>query len=211
MTSFALLRRRVRQAVLGRRRLLAAVFAALAVTASLRAATEPPPPTTSILTAARDLPSGSVLRARDLRPAPFVPGSVPSGALAAGDLVGRTTSAPVRAGEPLTDVRLVSGSLLDGYPGLVATPVRIGDPDAVRLLRVGDRIDLLAASPDRPEAEVVASDVPVAALPRPEGKTNFSTSGDTTGALIIVATTPETALLLAKSGVSAFISMVIRR
>jgi Flp pilus assembly protein CpaB len=211
MTSFALLRRRTRQAVLGRRRLLAAAFAAVAVAAALRAVTASPPATTVVLTAARDLPSGSLLRASDLRKTAFIPQSVPAGTLRADQLVGRTTAAPLRSGEPLTDARMVRGSLLDGYPDTVAAPVRIGDADAVRLLRVGDRIDLLAASPERSEAEVVASDVPVVALPKGDGQSNVSGSEGTTGALIIVAVRDETARRLAQSGVSSFISMVIRR
>jgi len=212
MTSFVLFRRRVRRAVLGRRRLLAALFAALAVAAALRAVTGPPPATTLVLTAARDLPSGSVLRPGDLRAVEFATGSVPAGVLGARDLVGRTTASPLRAGEPLTDVRLVRGSLLEGYPGLVAAPVRIGDAEAVRLLRVGDRIDLLAADPQgSPEADVIAEAAPVIALPGGRQRSRFSSSDGSGGALVIVAVTAETARRVAESGVSAFITMVIRR
>jgi Flp pilus assembly protein CpaB len=210
MTSFALLRGRVRRAVLGRRRLLAAGFAAIAVAAALRTVTGPPSPTTQVLTAARDLPSGRVLRPGDLRSAEFAPESVPSGVLGAGQLIGRTTASPLRSGEPVTDVRLVRGSLLDGYPGLVAAPVRIGDAEAVRLLRVGDRIDLLAADPQGAAAEVIATDVPIIALPGAQRSSDFPSSDGTGGALIVVAMTAETALRVAESGVSSFISMVIR-
>ena len=68
----------------------------------------------------------------------------------------------------MTDARLLTRSLLAGYPGLVAVPVRIGDPAAVRLLRVGDRVDLLAADPQAESAaRVVGRDVPVLAIPAP--------------------------------------------
>ena len=54
----------VRRAVLRRRRLLSALCAAAAVLAGLQAAAPPPPPTVTVLTAARDLPAGTVLDAR---------------------------------------------------------------------------------------------------------------------------------------------------
>jgi Flp pilus assembly protein CpaB len=207
MNRLALLRRRVRRTVLARRRLLAALAAGTAVAAGLQAAAAPPPPTTTVLTAARDLPGGTVVRASDLVRTEFTPASVPAGAVTAAAALGRTTAAPVRAGEPLTDVRLVSGSLLDGYPGRVAAPVRIGDSGAVDLLRIGDRVDVVAADPQgRAPATVVAYDAPVVALPR---------GGDdgaalTTGGLLVLAVSEETAAELAGAGVSRYLSVLIR-
>jgi Flp pilus assembly protein CpaB len=158
-----------------------------------------------VLTAGRDLGAGTVLGAGDLVRTPFLPDTVPSGAITnADDVVGRTTTGPVRAGEPITDVRLVSGSLLDGYPGLVASPVRVGDPGAVALLRIGDRVDVIAADPQgSTEAVVVAAGAPVVALPR---------AGDTalaSGGLVVLAVGDETARALAAASVSAYLSVVI--
>ena len=70
-----------------------------------------PPPTTS--------PAGVVLAAADLRRAPLRPAGVPDGTLPATRRasVGRTLAGPVRAGEPVTDARLVEAGLLRGYPG----------------------------------------------------------------------------------------------
>ncbi|MGH3330730.1 MAG: SAF domain-containing protein [Nocardioidaceae bacterium] len=209
MNRLTLLHRRVRRALLARRRLLAALAAATAVAAGLQAASAPPPPTTTVLTASRDLPGGTVLSASDLARTEFTPASVPSGALpSVAEAVGRTTAAPVRSGEPVTDVRLVSGSLLDGYPGLVATPVRIGDPGAVALLRIGDRVDVLAADPQgRSEATLVAYDAPVIALPRqPE-----QVSTTATGGLVVLAISEATARAVAAAGVSQYLSVVIRQ
>ena len=48
-------------------------------------------------------------------------------------LLGRVLAAPVRRGEPITDVRLVGPSLLGATTaGLVAVPVRIADAGRVR-------------------------------------------------------------------------------
>jgi Flp pilus assembly protein CpaB len=81
------------------------------------------------------------------------------------EVVGRTLAAPLRAGEPVTDVRLVGPALTDGYPGLDAVPVRLPDPGMVALLRVGDRVDLVSADPQGGDATVVATGLPVLALP----------------------------------------------
>jgi Flp pilus assembly protein CpaB len=210
MISFLPLYRRLRRAVLGRRRLLAALCAAAAVATGVRAATAPPLPTTVVVTAARDLPSGTVLRGEDLRAVDYGPSSVPTGTLQARDLIGRTTAGPMRAGEPLTDVRLVRGSLLDGYPGRVLAPVRVADADSVRLLRAGDRIDLMAADPEGEVADLVAESVPVVAVPERRRGPDTGVLATGSGALVVVAVDGSTARRLAQSAVSSYISVVIR-
>lgn len=209
MSRLSLSYRRARRVVLARRRPIAAVCAAVAVAAALQANSAPPPPRTMVLTASRDLPAGVVVRADDLTRTAYDPVSVPSGLLPdAAAAVGRTTTAPVRSGEPITDARLLTSSLLDGYPGLVAVPVRIGDPGAVRLLRVGDRVDLLAADPQgETSARVVGRDVPVLAIPLP----GEESPGLTNGALVVVGLPAETAQAVAQASVSAFVSVVLTR
>ena len=199
--------RRLRRAVLARRRPLAAVAAALAVLVGLQALAPAAPPVRQVLTAAHDLPAGAVVARGDLTWTPYPPGAVPAGAIGTPEgAVGRTTTGPVRSGEALTDVRLLGGSLLDGYPGRVAAPVRVGDPGAVGLLRVGDLVDVIAADPQGgSEAVVVAERVPVVALPG---------SADTAlaqGGLVVLAVSGETARALASAAVSAYLSVVVTR
>lgn len=209
MNRFALMHRRVRRTVLARRRLLAALAAATAVAAGLQAATGPPAPKSVIIVAAHDIPGGTVVGASDLAPAEFDPSSVPSGVIAtAAEALGRTTATPVRAGEPITDVRLVGGSMLAGYPAAVAAPVRIGDPGAVALLQVGDHVDVLAADPQGASAAVVvAAGAPVIAIPRQEE----AEAAVVSGGLIVVAVTGGTAQDLAAAGVTSYLSVVINR
>lgn len=199
--------RRLRRTVLARRRTWAAVCAAVAVAAALQANTVRPPARTMVLTAAHDLPGGVVVTASDLRRTAFEPASVPAGIVTSASVaLGRTTAGPMRAGEPVTDARLVTTSLLDGYPGLVGVPVRIGDAAAVRLLRVGDRIDVLAADPQRRSpASVVDHDVPVLAIPRPEE----ATPGLTSGALLVVGVSDAAERTLAQASVSSVLSVVL--
>lgn len=201
--------RRIRRAVLARRRVLAAVFAALAVATALRANAEPAPPRVPVLVASHDLPAGATLGAEDVTTTGFAPGTVPDGVVeSTAGVLGRTTIGPVRAGEPITGVRLLGAEMLSRYPGTVMAPVRLGDRATVDLLRVGSRIDILAADPQGSgPAVLAASDVPVLALPPARG----GGAGLTRGGLILVAVSDETARELAGHAVTSFLSAVVVR
>jgi Flp pilus assembly protein CpaB len=199
------IRRTVRRVVLSRRRPLAAVCAALAVVAGLRAVRPPDPPTVGVVVAAHDLTSGTVLTPDDLVVRRFPVGSAPAGS--ATDAVGRTLAAPVRAGEPVTDVRLVGPSVVAGYPGRVALPVRIADGDAVALLRPGDRIGLVAADPRRGTASYVAVDVPVLSVPEPHA--DDPGSAGLSGRLVVVAALPSEVDQIAAAAATDLLGIVI--
>lgn len=191
--------RPLRRAILARRRLLAALLAAVAVASGVQAATAPPPPTVTVLTAARDLPAGTRLDGADLVPAGFAPGSVPAGRAA--DVVGRVLASPLRRGEPVTDVRLVGADLTAADPSVTAMPVRLPDAAMVALLEVGDRIDLLATDPQGSGSQVVASGVPVLAIPPAESSTNGQP-----GALVVVGAAPTEVTTLSDAGVRQFLT-----
>jgi Flp pilus assembly protein CpaB len=203
----ALTRRRVRRTVLSRRRPLAAVTAALAAVIGIQAAAPPPPPTRTVLTAARDLPAGTVLDPDDLVMAPFAAASVPAGTVSRPTAaLGRMTTGPMRSGEPITDVRIFGASLLEGYPGRVAAPVRIGDRGVVELLHVGDRVDVIAADPQgQADPVVVATDAPVIALPAAPEDALAS------GGLLVVAVADTTARALAGAAVGSYLSVTVTR
>jgi len=199
------LRRALRRTVLARRRPLAALFAGVAVLTGLHAVRAPGSPTVTVTVAAHDLASGTVLTARDLAVRSFAAGSAPEGVETRA--IGRTLAAPVRQGEPITDVRLVAPALLSGYPGRVALPVRIADPDAVGLLRVGDHVDLVAADPRAGTASSVAVDVPVLALPgSPDPAVG---SAALTGRLVVVATLPSDVDQIAGAAATDLLSVVV--
>jgi Flp pilus assembly protein CpaB len=201
------LRRAVRRTVLARRRPLAAVCAAVAVLAGVHAARPGPGPTVGVIVATHDLASGTVLGPDDLVVRRFPVGSAPRGA--APQAIGRTLAAPVRRGEPVTDVRLVAPALVAGYPGRVALPVRIADADVVGLLRVGDHVDLVAADPRAGTASYVAVDVPVLALPTPAERDVGSS--ELTGRLVVVAAVPTEVARIAGAAVTDLLSVVISR
>jgi pilus assembly protein CpaB len=190
------------------RRLLAAGLAAGAVAAALQAAEPEPGPTVPVVTAARDLPGGSTIVSDDVRTSDVPPALVPAAALASVDAaVGRVLAGPVRAGEPLTDVRLVGPDLLATWgDDLVATPVRIADPGVIGLVRPGDVLDLIAApTSGTGETTVVASSVPVLVVPE---QSDQGVLAD--GALLVVAATDTQAASLAQAAVTARLSIALR-
>jgi Flp pilus assembly protein CpaB len=171
-----------------------------------------------VAAAARDLSGGTTISADDLRMVKVPPESVPDGAITdEAQLTGRVLAVPVRAGETITDVRLVGPALLAGYGDqLVAAPVRIADAGSAALLQPGDVIDVLAADGvDRAdgetvarEARLVASDVRVVAVPR-DDESALSGGDLGAGALVVLATTSRTAARLASAAVTARLSLTI--
>ncbi|WP_110183101.1 Flp pilus assembly protein CpaB [Nocardioides solisilvae] len=202
-------RRFWRTRVLAHRRLLVAACLGVAVAAGVRAVAPPPPATEPVLVAARDLPSGTVLTSDDLVRARWPAGSRPDGAAAR--WAGRTLAAPLRRGEPLTDVRLTAPSLVDGYPGLVALPVRLPDAAAVGLLRVGDEIDLVASDPEAGTAEVVASGSPVLALPLDDAGGAVAAGQPTGGRLVVLGLTPAQVRTVSAAAAREFLTPAFAR
>lgn len=197
----------VRRAILRRRRLLAAALTAVAVAAGLHSVAAPAPPRVDVLVAAHDLPAGTVLIRGDLTPVPFAPGSVPDDL--ATSAAGRTLAAPLRRGEPVTDVRLVGSGLAEGNPGVTAVPVRLPDAGMADLLAAGDRIDLVAADPQGTGARVVAAGVPVLAVPGPSPD---PAGGGVTGRLVVLGATDQAEVTrIADAAVRDFLTFAFAR
>jgi Flp pilus assembly protein CpaB len=201
--------RELRRAATWHRRLLAAGLAAAAVAVGLQVVAPPPPATTEVLAAAHDLPAGTALADVDLTSVALPVGVVPSGALEPGaDVVGRSVAGPIRAGEVITDLRLVGPALVAGLgAGLVATPVRVADAGTAGLVRPGDRVDVLATPASQDLAgqpsRTVAADVVVVAVPGGDG-------GFVDGALLVLATTPAVAATLAGATITDRLSLTLR-
>jgi len=176
-----------------------------------------------VAAASRDLSGGTTISADDLRIVTMPPESVPAGAITEeAQLTGRVLAVPVRAGETITDVRLVGPALLAGYGDqLVAAPVRIADAGSAALLQPGDVIDVLAADGGggtngeaagetrAAEARLVASDVRVVTVPR-DDESALSGGDLGEGALVVLATSSETAARLASAAVTSRLSLTIR-
>ncbi len=149
------------------RNLRRALAAGLLITAGVLALSDRPgqQPGVHVLAVVRDLGSGSTLRSSDVTA--LAVAQAPDGALRiTSEAVGRLLSAPVRKGEVLTDVRLVSGAGPDPGPGRVAVPIRPADPGTVELLTPGVHVAVLAV-PESGSATVLAADAVVLSIPPP--------------------------------------------
>ncbi|MFT4127270.1 MAG: SAF domain-containing protein [Gordonia sp. (in: high G+C Gram-positive bacteria)] len=117
-----------------------------------------------VLVAARDLLPGHSLTGADLTSAEFPPDLLPGGVIRLrADAQGRTVTGPIRAGEIITDGRLLSPRLprqLTGRPDARLVPIRLADDAVAALLRAGDVVDVLTA-----DAQVLARDAIVALVP----------------------------------------------
>jgi pilus assembly protein CpaB len=115
-------------------------------------------------------------------------------------------AAPLRAGEPVTDVRLLGPGLTALLPpGRVAAPVRLADLAVAGLAAAGDRVDVLATAPGAVRAEVVASGALVLAAPGGEGDGDDGGAAD--GGLLVLAVDEATAATLAAAATTATLTL----
>lgn len=177
-----------------------------------------------MVVAAHDLAAGQLLDRHDLRVVHLPAATSPAHAFTSVDAVpARALLGPTRAGTPLTDLDFLDArSLARLGSGLVAAPVRIADAASLSYVRVGDRVDVLAAAtvPGRTgsvgTASTVASDARVIAAPSagaasgdsgPAGSASLST-GD--GGLLVLAVDAATARALAGAAVTSRLSIALR-
>ncbi|GAA3515481.1 SAF domain-containing protein [Aeromicrobium panaciterrae] len=174
-------------------RLLAAIFAGLAVLTALSALQESPDGV-RVVVARHDLASGHVIEESDLRVVTLT--SAPDHALRTAQAVGRRVAGPMRTGEPLTDHRVLQADALDGYgDDAVLTSVTVPDVSSLAGVRVGDRVDVIAVDPQgESRAEVVARDVEVVTAP-PQDERDAVALG--------LVTTEEVALDLASAALES--------
>ncbi|WP_322752194.1 SAF domain-containing protein [Frankia sp. Cas3] len=233
-----------RLAVGARRRVLAGVFAGLALlltAGALRSSQSLAG--TAVVVAASELEGGAIIAPTDVRIVSLPVDAVPVGtARRFEEAVGRTLAAPVGRGEPITDARFLGPGLLtqrQAAAGLVATPVRVSDAGSVLFLRVGDRVDVLAAStemavPDASSRNGSTTRQPgvptgdTSAGPTTEAGTATVVASDVTvlavlrprdaaegvvattdGALLFVAAPPRVAAILAGAAVHARLSVTV--
>lgn len=116
----------------------------------------------------------------------------------------RADSRPPR-GEPRAPAAAAAQDVRDARD-MVRAPVRIADAGAVRLLRPGDRVDVLAA------ARVVAVAAPVVAVPPdapdpPDGSGAVGRPGE--GALIVLAVPRRTAAVLTGAAASTPLAVTL--
>jgi Flp pilus assembly protein CpaB len=136
-------------------------------------------PSTTTVVSARDLAAGALLRAGDLKLVEIPDDIRPQGATTqAASVEGRMLVGAARAGEPLTDARLVGAAIPgSGDPENSTVPVRLADAGVAELLRPGQRVDVVAPAAAEREASVLASMAVVAAVGGQDSKTGHASKG----------------------------------
>ncbi len=206
--------RRPRSPVHTARRVAAGLLTALALVRARRPAPAPAtitdPPAVAVVVAGRDLAAGTELSAADLAVARLPPDFAPAGSVTdPADLAGRMLAGSVRAGEPLTDVRLVGAgltALLES--GQVAAPVRLADLAVAALVRTGDRVDVLGSPPDADRAETVVAGALVLATGA-AGSDDPGAGTDPAAGLLLVAVDGATAARLAAASTSSTLTVTL--
>jgi Flp pilus assembly protein CpaB len=182
-----------------------------AAAAGITAATPDPPPAVTLLVAARPLSGGERLTADDLTTRRVPTSVAPAGAVTDPTrVVGRTLVAPLSPGSILTTVSVL-GARPQAGGGLVIAPLRIGDAALVGLLRIGDRVDVVAADPETGRgAAVIAEQVRVVTVPKStaDGSALDPGTGDPQS-LVLVAVTADQATRLADAAVGSQLSLLL--
>lgn len=185
--------------------------------------------TSPVVVTARDVATGTTLRAADVTLARLPPDALPTGALTTTDAaVGAMLAGSARAGEPLTDARLVSGGVLtvtDAATGSRAdvttdhpddvtssddtatVPIRLSDVAITGLLRPGTRIDVITADDTSDEGRVLASDATVVTVTAPD-ETSQAAARD--GPLVLIALPADTATRVAAASLRQPVTVTLR-
>lgn len=190
------------------RRVLAAVLAGAAVLVAVRVLAPPAPASRTVVVAAHDVPAGATLAPGDLETRRYASSLVPDSTdLTVPALAGRVAAGPLRAGEIVTESRLVGPSLLDGLPaGTVAVQVSTSTLESV--VRPGRRVDAYVVGNAQPAASAA---LVLAVLPGGEASA-FGEARHTTVVLAVPEGSVGRLVPVAGSGspASAEVSLAVR-
>lgn len=165
-------------------------------------------PGVAIVVASRDLAPGDTLDARAVRVVSSPSALVPDGTVTSVDAVaGRVLAAPLRRGEPVTDVRVTGAALarsVSGASGAVSVPIRLSDPDVAALLYPGAMVDVVTLGERQDQPVVLARGARVlTVLAEAKGP-------GAQGRLVLVALGPEAATRVAGASLSQAVTVTVR-
>ena len=155
-----------------------------------------------VVVAAVDLAAGRTVHAADLALRHWPPELVPSGSVrdpAAAE--GRVLVGAARAGEPLTDVRLVGAGPSPGAQA-AAVPVRLSDAAVAALLVPGRRVDVVTVGERSDQPVLLAGDAEVLAVLPEDTRTR--------GRLVIVSMPREVATRVAAASLADQVAINLR-
>jgi len=189
------------------RRAIAAVLVVLAVVLALipgRASSADE----DVVVAARDLAAGTVLGASQVTLRGLPEQEIPDGAARVpAAVLNRTLAAPVRRGEPLTNVRLTGSDLtraISTNQDTVTVPLRLADPGVAALLRPGATVDVVTVGERQDEPVVLARAARVLAVLEAGAR-----GGEHDGRLVLVALDPVAATRVAAASISQTLTVTV--
>ncbi|MEE4024294.1 SAF domain-containing protein [Gordonia sp. PKS22-38] len=167
----------------------------------------------AVVVAARDLTPGHAISADDLAVTDAPGEMIPTGAVRlTADALGRTLVGRIRAGEILTDVRLLSPALpaqLTGRADARLVPVRLADETVASVLREGDVVDVLTA-PDAPASrQAVLATGAIVALTSHTEEAGGLASGRSGARPILLAMSEDEAHDVAAVGLDGPLTVVV--
>lgn len=200
----------VRRAVSWHRRALAVVAAVLGtmVLASLLA--RPEPATGWAVVTTGSIAAGAIVHADDVVRVKIPTAALPDPVVADPDaVVGRMTIAPLPRNAIMTPAAVFTPGELTASPGMAIMPVRLQESGLKGLLTVGARVDLIGFSSATGNAEVLARNVRIVAIPAPADPGAFGAGGDE-GLLVIIEVPPDTASSLTTASAASSLNVIIR-
>jgi pilus assembly protein CpaB len=163
----------------------------------------------AVVVAAQNLAAGTVLEPALVTLRGIPKQAVPDGAARVPSAVlGRTLAAPVRRGEPLTDVRLTGPDLTRASstnPDAVSVSLRLADPGIAALLHPGTTVDVVTVGERQDEPVVLARGAQVLAVLEAGTQT-----GERAGKLVLVALDPVAATRVAAASISQTLTVTFR-
>lgn len=163
-----------------------------------------------LLVAAKDLAAGTTVRPSDVRTVHAPANFVPHGALSRPDrAVGRVLASAARAGEPLTDVRLVGsdGGRLSEDPNVAAVPIRLSDPGVAELLHPGAKVDVVTLDSAEHGRRLLAGQATVITVTAPS---DDRTLGQSNGRLVLISVPAELATRVAAVSLNQPVTVTLR-
>lgn len=168
----------------------------------------------TVLVATTDLAAGTVLEPAAVQVRSLPDGAVPDGALRSADAaIGRTLAAPLRRGEPVTDVRLAGAALARAVaadPDAVSVPLRLADEGVARLLHPGAVVDVVTLGERQDVPVVLARDAEVLAVLAAGDGGAPAAAAVSSGPLVLVALDPDAATRVAGASLSAALTVTFR-
>jgi pilus assembly protein CpaB len=165
-------------------------------------------PRTDVVVATRDLAPGTVLDTSAVTLRRLPQDAVPDGAMTTvGSVTGRLLAAPLRRGEPITDVRLAGAALARSTAAgtdAVGVPLRLSDPGVAAMLHPGATVDVVTLGERQQQPRVLASGATVLAV------LDTGKPAAVEGSLVLVALQPEAATRVAGASLSQPVTVTVR-